>query len=328
MKRKMKKSVWLAAIGVVLFIAAVLCYNSLFVVNEMNQAVVTQFGDIVDVAREPGLHWKTPFVQKVKYFDKRILEWDGEAKQIPTRGKKFITVDSWARWRIVDPKTFFQSVTTEAQGQAVLDDRIESALRDSISSLMLEETVRSTNRELRYVTEEIKKAQDVKSEITEGREKLVREVRKVAGESLAEEYGMKLVDVQIKRLNYTDTVRTDVYTRMRSERQRIAEKFLSEARSTKNEILGEMQRKLDRIKSEGYKKAETIKGEADAKAASIYAEAYSANPDFFRFMRTLESYRRALDKNTFLLLTTDTEFFKLLEGKLPSEDGIQGSGSE
>lgn len=319
MNRKTRKTIWGGAVALAVLVAAFLCYNSLFVVSEMNQAVVTQFGEIVDVAQEPGLHWKTPFVQKVNYFDKRILEWDGEAKQIPTRGKKFITVDSWARWKIVDPRTFYQSVTTEAQGQAVLDDRIESALRDSISSQMLEETVRSTDRELRYVTEEIKEAQDVKTAIDVGREQLVREVRKVAGKNLEEEYGIEMVDVQIKRVNYTDTVREDVYKRMRSERQRIAEKFLSEARSTKNEILGEMQRKLDRIESEGYEKAETIKGEADAQAASIYAEAYSSNPDFFRFMRTLESYRNVLDEDTFLLLTTESEFFKLLEGKLPSE---------
>ncbi len=324
MNRKVKRNIIYGIIGLAVFFVAILCYNSLFVVTEMNQAVVTQFGEITDVAREPGLHWKTPFVQKVNYFDKRLIEWDGEAKQIPTRGKKFITVDSWARWKIIDPRTFFQSVTTEPQGQAVLDDRIESALRDEVSSLVLEETVRSTNRELTYVTEEIEEAQDVKTDIEVGRSDLMQRVKKAASRDLEEKYGIKLVDVQIKRINYIEDVRADVYRRMRSERQRIAEKYLSEARSTKNEILGKMQKQLDTIESEGYEKAQTIKGKADASAAQIYAEAYSRDPSFFEFMRTLESYSKVLDEQTFLLLTTQSEYFELLEGNLPTAPAADG----
>ena len=319
MNGKVRKNIIYAIIGLGILLVGILCYNSLFVVTEMNQAVVTQFGEITDIAQKPGLQWKTPFIEKVNYFDKRLLEWDGEAKQIPTRGKKFITVDSWARWRIIDPRTFYESVTTETQGQAVLDDRIESALRDEISSLVLEETVRSTNRELSYVTEEIEDAQDVKTNIEVGRSDLMERVKKTASEKLREKYGIKLVDVQVKRINYIQDVRKDVYRRMRSERQRIAEKYLSEARSTKNEILGKMQKQLDTIESEGYRKAQTIKGKADAKAAEIYAEAYSRDPAFFEFMRTLESYGNVLDEQTFLLLTTETEYFELLEGDLPSD---------
>ena len=317
MKRQVQKNITYGLVGLAVLVVGFLCYSSLFVVSEMNQAVVTQFGEIVDVAKEPGLHWKTPFVQKVNYFDKRILEWDGDARQIPTRGKKFITVDSWARWRIVDPQTFFQSVTTEAEGQGVLDDSIESALRDAISSQVLEETVRSTNRELTYETEEIEEAQDVKTDIDVGREELMKQVKEAAADELEEDYGIKLVDVQIKRINYIENVREDVYKRMRSERQRIAEEYLSEARSTENEILGQMQKELDTIKSEGYRKAETIKGKADAEAAAIYAKAYSQDPQFFEFMRTLESYKKVLDDQTFLLLTTESEYFELLEGNLP-----------
>lgn len=323
MKSQVRKNIIYGLVGLGVFVVAFLCYSSLFVVNEMNQAVVTQFGEIVDVAKEPGLHWKTPFVQKVNYFDKRILEWDGDARQIPTRGKKFITVDSWARWRIVDPQTFFQAVTTEAQGQGVLDDSIESALRDAISSQVLEETVRSTNRELTYETEEIEEAQDVKTDIDVGREELMQQVKEAAAAELEEDYGIKLVDVQIKRINYIENVREDVYKRMRSERQRIADKYLSEARSTKNEILGQMQKELDTIKSEGYEKAETIKGKADAEAAGIYAEAYSSDPEFFTFTRTLESYEEVLDEQTFLLLTTESEYFQLLEGNLPSKPSAE-----
>ncbi len=318
MNKTMKKRMALGIAGFVAAILLVMAAGGLYVVSEMEQAVITQFGEIVDVVQEPGLHVKTPFVQKVNYFDKRILEWDGEAKQIPTRGKKFITVDSWARWRIVDPKKFFQSVTTEAQGHAVLDDRIESALRDSVSSLMLEETVRSSsNREMQYVTEEIKEAQDVKTDIDVGRDQLVVDVLNSAQTDLKEDYGIELVDVQLKRLNYIERVRQDVYKRMQSERQRIAEKYLSEARSTENTILGEMQRELDQIESDGYRQAETIKGQADAEAASIYAEAYSQEPEFFGFMRKLESYEKTLDENTFLLLSTESDYFDLLQGNLP-----------
>lgn len=319
MNKAMKTRVTLSIAGFFAVALGILAYSSLYVVSEMEQAVVTQFGEIVDVVQDPGLHVKTPFVQKVNYFDKRILEWDGEAKQIPTRGKKFITVDSWARWRIVDPKKFFQSVTREADGHGVLDDRIESALRDRVSSLMLEETVRSSsNREMQYVTEEIKEAQDVKTDIEVGRDRLVVDVLQSAGKDLKEEYGIQLVDVQLKRLNYIERVRKDVYKRMQSERKRIAEKYRSEARSTENTILGEMQRKLDQIESEGYREAETIKGQADAEAARIYADAYSQDPEFFGFMRKLESYRDTLDENTFLLLSTESDYFDLLQGNLPS----------
>jgi len=185
--------------------------------------------------------------------------------------------------------------------------------------LMLEETVRSSsNREMQYVTEEIKEAQDVKTDIEVGRDRLVVDVLQSAGQDLKEEYGIQLVDVQLKRLNYIERVRQDVYKRMQSERKRIAEKYLSEARSTENTILGEMQRQLDQIKSEGYKEAETIKGQADAEAARIYADAYSQDPEFFGFMRKLESYKNTLDKNTFLLLSTESDYFDLLQGNLPT----------
>lgn len=326
MNKTLKRRLILGGAGFVAVVVAIVLFSGLYVVTEMEQAVVIEFGEIVAVAKEPGLHWKTPLVQKVNYFEKRLIEWDGESKQIPTRGKKFITVDSWARWRIVDPEKFFESVTTENRGQGVLDDRIESALRDGISSEVLEETVRSSSeRELQYVTEEIREAQEAKTDIEMGRDGLVRKVKDTAAEGLVEEYGIELVDVQIKRLNYVERVRQDVYERMRSERQRIAEKYLSEARSTENEILGEMQRQLDQIESEGYKEAETIKGQADAEAARIYAEAYSQDPQFFAFLKTLDTYRDTLDENTFLLLTTESGYYGLLEGELPEAKGAAGA---
>lgn len=329
---KAKKQIFIALIVALAIIGGLVAFSGLYVVNEMQQAVIIQFGEIVAVTEEPGLHWKIPFVQKANYFEKRLLEWDGEAKQIPTRGKKFITVDSWARWKIVDPRNFFESVTTRAGGQAALDDRIESALRDSISSHMLEETVRSSDmREMEYVTKEIEEAQDTKSEIQLGRDTLVEKVKKTANEELEEDYGLRLVDVQIKRLNYVERVRSDVYERMRSERTRISQKFLSEARSRKNKILGEMQQTLDSIQSEGYREAETIRGEADAQAMELYAGAYSKSPEFFGFLRTVESYEKVLDEKTFLLLTTESDFFRYLEGDLPAgqdldEDSIPDRG--
>ena len=307
---------------VVLALGAIVLAEGLYTVTEMEQAVVTQFKKIVRVVPESGLHWKTPFVQKVHYLDKRLLEWDGKPTQIPTRGKKFISVDTWARWRIVDPEVFYTNVPggTEEGGQGVLDVQIESTLYNEVSSLALEETVRSTGRELTYVTEEeVDVAPEVKEQIKVGRQKLLDTVQEAASSGLRENYGMELEDVRIKRINYVEDVRRDVYERMRSERKRIAAKFLSEARSEKNEILGDMNRQLETIESEGYREARIIRGRADAEAATIYAETYGQDPEFYQFLKSLETYQKTIDSETVLLLGTDEGYFRYLQGMNAAE---------
>ncbi|MFW6457390.1 MAG: protease modulator HflC, partial [Planctomycetota bacterium] len=298
--------------AVVLVAGGILAAEGLYTVTEMEQAVVTQFQKIVRVSREPGIHWKVPFIQDVHYLDKRLLEWDGNPKQIPTRGKKYITVNTWARWRIVDPRQFFVSVRTEQRAQSQLDDQIETALRNKVSSLMLEEVIRSTSRKLQYVTEEIEEAQKAKEEIDVGRPELMNEIEESAGDGLRENYGIELQDVRIKRINYIERVREDVYARMRSERERIAVKYLSEARSEKNEILGKMNQSLQTIRSEGYAEAEETKGEADAKAADVYAETYGKNLEFYEYLTSLETYEETMDQETFLLLGLDSGYFRFL----------------
>ncbi len=302
---------------VVLIVGVTVAAEGLYTVTEMEQAVITQFSEIVDVVKKPGLHWKTPFIQDVHYLDKRLLEWDGNPRQIPTRGKKYIKVNTWARWRIVNPRQFYVSVRTEKRAQSQLDDQIETALRNRIGSLVLEESIRSSSRKLEYVTEEIEEAQKVKEDIEVGRPTLMNQIEKLASEGLRENYGIELKDVRIKRINYIERVRRDVYSRMRSERKRIAVKYLSEARGEKNEILGKMNQKLEQIKSEGYKRAQQIKGKADAEAADIYAKTYGKNLDFYEYMTSLETYEKTMDKETFLLLGMDSGYFQFLKG-IPS----------
>ena len=302
-------------VALIALFVLLLASGALYVVTEMQQTVITQFGKVVRVVDRPGLHWKAPFVQKANFLEKRVMEWDGYPTQIPTLGKKFITVDTWARWRIVDPERFYIAVYNESGGQSALDHKIESAVKAEISSLPLEEIVRSSsNRQFEYVTEDIEKVHEGKGKIEIGRDRLVARIKESASEELEETYGIDLVDVQIKRLNYIERVRKDVYSRMRSERERIAAKYLSEARSSMNEILGKMNRELDQIESEGYREARIIEGTADAEAARIYAEAYGQAPDFYSFLKTLETYRETMDGNTVLLLTTDSAYFKYLEG--------------
>ncbi len=319
----MKTKIVALVIAVVLILGLAVASGVFYSVTEMEYAIVKQFGRIVRVIEEPGLYVKTPFVQDVLYFDKRILEWDGETTQVPTLGKKFILVDTWARWRIADPERFYTSLTTEIKGHGVLDDNIESGVRDQISSLVLEETVRSSsNREMTFVGEYDEERDSVTKEIQVGRDNLVKTIQQKAAQDLMERYGIELIDVQIKRINYESGVRQDVYERMRSERDRIAAKLLSEAKSKQNEILGEMQRELETIESEGYKESRIIKGEADAKAAKIYADAYEQAPEFYSFFRTMESYEEALDRDTMLILSTDSDYFRyLVQTELKGGDG-------
>jgi len=285
--------------------------SSIYTVNEMEQVVITQFGRPVGGAiTEPGLHFKIPFIQRANYFEKRLLEWDGEANQIPTKDKKYIWVDTFARWKIVDPLRFLQSVGDEDGAQARLDDIIDAAVRDAVTSHLLIEVVRNSNRPL--ITEEGELREEVAVKIFEGREKICETILKNASQIMPQ-YGIKLVDVRIKRINYIEDVRRKVYERMISERKRIAERYRSEGQGKVAEIQGEKEKELKRITSEAYRKAQEIMGKADAEATKIYAQAYNRDPEFYSFLRTLESYRKTLKGKTMIILTTKSDYLKYLK---------------
>ncbi|WKZ20417.1 MAG: protease modulator HflC [Candidatus Jettenia sp. CY-1] len=319
----MKKATVITIIAVVILLICL--KGSLYVVDVRLQSVITQFGKPVRTITEPGLYLKTPFIQEVRYFDKRLLEWSGEPSDILTRDKENIGVGTWARWKIADPLKFYTSLGTESRGQGVLDEVIESAVKNVVSAYTLREVLRNTNRKLEYTTKELEEAEDIKKiMVTMGRDKIVEEIRKMATRALEGRYGIELVDVRVKYINYVEAVIPKIYDRMRSERIRIANKYESEGRREEAEILGSMKRELERIESEGYRTAEEIKGQADAEAIRVYAEAYKNAPEFYSFTKTLETYESTFNKQTHLILTTDGDYFKYLksfqqEGKLVSD---------
>lgn len=290
-----------------------LLLNSAYIVTEIQQAVITQFGEPVGgPIQKAGLHWKTPFIQQVHYFDRRILEWDGYPSEIPTKDKKFIWLDVTARWRIVDPLKFLQTMRHETNAQSRLDDIIDGVTRDHITRYEAPEIVRSTNRilEIDIKAEDIS-AEETFEKIQVGRDAITRQILEQA-RRIVSDYGIELVDVRVKRINYIESVQRRVYERMISERKRAAEKLRSEGQAFRAEIEGQKERELKRIYSEAYRKAQELKGKADAEATQIYAEAYSKDPEFYTFLTTLESYREGL-KGSRLVLTTDSDFLKYLK---------------
>ncbi len=312
MKPKAQIYVIIAIISIVAII--ILASATFYVVDIKTQAVVTQFGKPVKIVTEPGLNTKTPFIQKVKYFEKRIVEWDGEPSDILTRDKENIGINTWARWKIVEPLIFYTSLGTESRGQGVLDEVIESAVKNIVSSYTLNEILRDTNRKLEYTTKEMETAETGKSVlIVKGRAKLVEQIKSMANQGLSERYGLELVDVRIKHINYIPTVIPKIFDRMRSERIRIASKYESEGRREEAEILGQMKKELEGIESEGYKIAVETRGQADAEAIRIYADAYKKAPEFYSFTKTLETYEKTINKNTRLYLSTDSDYYHYLK---------------
>jgi membrane protease subunit HflC len=288
---------------------------SVFIVDQSEQAIRLQFGEPVgEVVTEPGLHFKLPYVQQVRRFDRRILPWDGDVSQVPTLGREFILVDATARWRIADPLKFLRSVRDESGARTRLDDIIDSAVRDIVSGTELEEIVRSADWKVdeQALAEEGVARTDVDlDKPKKGRERLEREILAAAARQTPE-LGIELVDVRLKRVNYIDSVRVQVENRMISERQSIAERFRAEGQGRSQEILGEMQRELREIRSQAERQAAEIRGQADAEATRIYGEAYGQDPEFYAFLRTLESYH-AMGANTTLMIGADSEFFRYLE---------------
>jgi membrane protease subunit HflC len=307
------KQLSLFAVLIIALLVIAALGGAFYTVEEWQQVIITQFGRPVgDPVTTPGLKVKTPFVQTANFFEKRFLEWDGDPNQVTTRDKRFIWVDTYARWRISDPLLFFQRLTNELGAQSRLDDILNGETRTTIAKHDLIELVRSTNREFISSTGIIDL--EGQEEIVFGRAVLQAEVLQTAKERIAEaDLGIELLDFQFKRINYVEQVRTDVYARMISERQRIAEEFRSEGAGEAARIIGSKDRDLKEITSIAYRTAQGIKGKADAEAANIYAAAYNRDPDFYRFLKTMEVYTRTMDKNTILLLSTDGEFLRYLE---------------
>jgi modulator of FtsH protease HflC len=305
--------------AVVLFLGAALISASLFTIDESEQAIVVQLGAPVgDPIVTPGLHFKLPFVQEVRRFDKRLISWDGDPNQIPTRGEQFISVDTTARWRIADPLRFLQRVQNERGATLRLNDILDSVVRDHISASDLVEIVRS--KDWQVSREDLERAQAVSEgdeqillqRVSTGREELVRSILEKASLQMPE-YGIELVDIRIKRIDYVEAVQQRVFERMIAERQRIAEQFRSEGQGRAAEIDGQTQLRLAQVRSEAQRQGELIRGEADAEATRIYNEAFGADPEFFAFFRTLESYSRSLGSRTTLVLGADTEYIRYLQ---------------
>ncbi len=304
----MKSKALIIPLVIVLFVL----YQGIYTVDETQQVVITQFGKPVgDPITEPGLNFKIPFVQTVNYFPKNLLQWDGDPSQIPTLDKTYIYVDTFARWKIVDPLKFFQTVNNVVGGLARLDDIIDAAVRNFIAQNPLIETVRWTNRELDVTEEGMDQTihKRVMAEITTGRQNIVKGILNQANPKL-KEFGILLIDVQIKRLNYVEEVRRSVYGRMIAERKQIAERFRSEGEGESRKIEGDRERDLKEITSVAYRKSQEIKGKADAEATLIYARAYNEDPDFYSFLQTLDIYKKTMDKDTTLVLSTDSDFLR------------------
>ncbi len=301
---------------ITLIILLIVVVQSTYIVKETEQVVITQFGKPVGEAiTKPGLKFKTPFIQKTNYFEKRYMEWDGDPNQVPTKDKKFIFVDTYARWQITDPLQFFKRMTNERGAQSRLDDIIDGETRDYIAAHNLEEAVRSTNRvpvSSGVIGEMIG---DSLANITVGRQELQRMILKSANEK-AQDLGIVILDFRFKRINYVQEVSTQVYERMKSERFRIADKFRSEGQGEASRINGEKERELKTIQSEAFRKAEEIKGKADAKAAAIYAAAYNQTPasrELYGFLKSMETFEKTFDTSTSVILSTDSELFKYLK---------------
>jgi membrane protease subunit HflC len=313
----MKLKVLLALAGSVVLILFVCAYT----VDETEQVVVTRFDRVQRTVTDPGLNFKLPIIEKALVFPKNLQEWDGEPGQIPTRDKTFIWVNTFARWKIVDPVAFFKTVGYVNRAQQRLDEIIDPTVRNFITSNRLIEAVRNSNRELDTFEDlgDNREANEQKnkpirfSQVFVGRDNIDNGILNSARPKL-EKFGIELMDVKIKRVNYVEEVRTSVYERMIAERKQIAQKFRSEGRGEAQKILGEKERDLKRIESEAYRTAQEVKGKADAESTRLYAQAFEMDPEFFSFTKTLEVYNEALTDNSSIILSTDSEIFKYLKG--------------
>jgi len=290
-----------------------LFYLMTYIVQEGEQAVITQFGKPVNFVVEPGLKFRIPLVQSVQRLEKRLLPWDGAPENMQTRDKKRIFVDCWARWKIADLSKFYTTLRTERGGQKILDDNIDSGVRNVVARHNLIDLVRTTNDKLMYESDELESTATARDVVNTGREKLEKEILMSLKDDLMTQYGIDLVDVHIKRVNYDQQVRTTVFERMRSERERVARLFESEAEEERNRIKGLAQKELDTISGTMKQKAAEIRGKADAEVIQMTAEAYGRNPEFFVFLQKLEVYKAAMKSDTNLILSTDSDLLSLMK---------------
>ncbi len=313
-----KLTLTLFTIAIIIFLTV----SSTYTVNEVEQVIITQFGKpIGDPILSSGLKLKLPFVQNVNPIDKRVLEWDGSPSDMPTKDKLYIAVDLFARWRITDPLQYFLRLRDERSAQSRLDDILGSEIRNAVAKHELIEIIRTTKNRvplLDVFLTEAERALDMGSlvPIRKGRKLVEKEIFTAAAEKVRV-FGIELLDIRFKRINYNESVRPKIYDRMISERRQIAERFLSEGNGEAARIRGNRVRDLDKIQSEAYKKVEEIRGEADARAAEIYTKAYNKNDravEFFEFTRTMSSYKPIITQNTTLVVSTGSDLFKFLKG--------------
>lgn len=327
----MNEARWLSTVvgGILLL---VVLRSTFFIVSVTEQAFLTQFGKpIRKPISEPGLKVKVPFLQKVHYFDRRFLEWDGHPNQVPTRDKRYISIDTYARWRIADPLLFFEKVTNEEGAQTRLDDVLDGATRSAVANHDLVDIVRSVAREDREAAlAEIEEELDVLPRFQIGRNAIAAIIGSNAAPQLIT-LGIELLDVRFKRLNYEEDVKRKIFERMISERQRIAEKYRSEGEGESAKILGQRERELKTIESEAYRQAQEIQGGGDAEAAAIYADAYNQSPqssEFYSFTKTLETYTTTLSERDWLVLSTQGDLFRYLRGvSIQNEAGTTGAST-
>jgi membrane protease subunit HflC len=319
----------------VLAALAYLVTNSLYTVSEVEQVIITQFGKPVgEPVTEAGLKMKMPFIQEVNPIDKRVLEWDGNPSDMPTKDKLYISVDLFARWRITDPLQYFLRLRDERSAQSRLDDILGSETRNAVAKHELIEIVRTTRdrvplRDALLTAAERDLDMGALVPIQKGRKLVEEEIFSAAAEKV-QVFGIQLLDIRFKRVNYNESVRPKIYDRMISERRQIAERFLSEGNGEAARIRGNRVRDLNKIQSEAYRQVEEIRGMADAKATEIYARAYNQSPEaveFYEFTRTMQSYQAIIDENTTLVLSTDSELFKFLKGMAPVSSRASGANA-
>jgi len=307
----MKQIAQFLAVGLVL-LAIIIVYDGFFIVEEGQQVVITQFGAPVgDPVTEAGLHFKMPFVQHTEIFEKKILIWDGDPNQIPTNDKTFVYLDVTARWRISNALQFLQAVNNQARAQSLLSDIIDGTVRDMVNKNDLIEIIRSSDWSTDTMSDSTAVAA-IGHKPENGRDKISDQILEIA-QKVTPQYGIELIDVMIKRVNYIESVRLKVYDRMISERKRIAAEKRSVGEGEKAEILGTVDRRLKEIISGANKEAVTIMGKADAQATKIYGDAYSQDPDFYAFQKTLESYPSIVGKNSSLILSSDSDLYRYLK---------------
>ncbi len=311
----MKQIIKLSLLGIVGIILLALLVGGTYIVNEQEQVVITQLGRPVgEAVVTPGMKFKVPFIQKANYFEKRYMEWDGDPNQVPTKDKKYIFVDTYARWQITDPLQFFKRLENERGAQSRLDDILDGETRNFIANNNIEEAVRSSNR-VPMMNDTLNGLVDSLIHIENGRQQIQQQILASANKQ-TKDLGITILDFRFKRINYVQEVQDQVYERMKSERFRIADKFRSEGQGEASRINGEKERELLTIQSEAFKTAEEIKGRADAKAANIYANAYNYSPqsrELYSFLKSMETFEYVFDDETSVILSTDSELFKYLK---------------